>query len=504
MDHSGYKKVCFQFTCRDGPLVVDADPLKDLFPPISPVAVLLSDRWPAAAAPNHCIELQCRPYSTHTIRLVLDALQSRDQSLTEIASQLWQCRHEFVSACDFLLLAGTDAGRLAADLLAISAHTVIDICHDLPESGDSPHRPAGARVSVSVGPHTANFPPLCRGLYGPTDMAWPPNEWTTVATRDVTVSSLSDLVDVARTEAAQWSIMSPRDFSCAAASAWSPIDVFTARGDAVETNMDSKRNDDADSDEDGVVVFQRRGVCFSTVVVGLNDVPFLDPADAIAQSDRRDPVCALALWAPPERYHRGTAILVVGGTPQGRLQTASAMARAMRCPKVVVHKHRLRKVDRACFGDALASYDPPVEPDRKTVIIVPESFSGDKRRQNAIDNVYRRHCSAVVTSVNSGGWGNTLAYHTICVLVHPDTDMWTPLLLRTDPDTREALLRSCSRRAVDSGATVCLVATGRGGLTVYSPDSDTAVGPCDRCAGVRAKTKLPRRAAHEWASYIGL
>lgn len=52
MDHSGYKKVCFQFTCRDGPLVVDADPLKDLFPPISPVAVLLSDRWPAAAAPT--------------------------------------------------------------------------------------------------------------------------------------------------------------------------------------------------------------------------------------------------------------------------------------------------------------------------------------------------------------------------------------------------------------------------------------------------------------------
>ncbi|QBZ81306.1 hypothetical protein pclt_cds_719 [Pandoravirus celtis] len=429
MDHGDHKLACFQFTCRDGPLVVDVDPLKDLFPPISPVGILLSDRWPAAAAIDHRIELHCQPYSTHTIRLVLEALQSRDQSLTEIALQLWQCRHEFVSACDFLLLAGTTAGRLAADLLAISAHAVIDIRHDLSEGGHSPGCSPMARITTSIAPHAAHTPFTRGALCGINGVFCPTNMWTNMTAKDVAVTSLADLVDAARVEASQWSIMSPRDFSRATAGTWSPTDFYTVDDDdsAGSTTDEETKQDD----EGGVAVFRRPGACSSTVVVGLEDIRFLDPADAIAQGDRRDPVCALPRWAPLHPYRRGyprrrgMAILVAGGTPEGRMQTASAMARMMQHPKIVVHRRGFGDPDLSCFGDALVVDDPPVEPDRKTLIVVPEIFRGDERQLLALDNVHQRHCSAIITTNSPTGKGIRFqAYRVVCVLIHPYTERW--------------------------------------------------------------------------------
>lgn len=454
-------------------------------PPISPVSILLSGRWSASDG-NHPIELDCRSYTARTIEIILDVLQEEFWRFLQVPLDIWQHRHEFVSACDFLILRDTTAGRLAADLIAISTHIVVDVYHDLQWSGRPSDHSAKARITVSIAPHACNIPHARARICGIDGILCPTNEWTRTETFETPVSSVSELVDAARAVALRWSIMSPRDLACTASGDWTPAGSQAFDGDSVGLVPRGARHSKGNGDG-GVVVFRSRGTCSDEVVVGLDDAQTMNPADALVPSDRRDPVCALPTWTPSGRRYRGAAILVVGGTPEGRMQTASSMARAMGHPDVVVHTRGSMGVDLACFGGATVSDEPPVKPGRKTIIIVPEVCRGDERQSLALSNAHGRHCSAIITSNSPTGSGIPFySYHDICVLVSPRTYRWALVLVSMGLENRDAIMQSCERRAADSGSVVCLVRAGHDKATVYSPDNPAAVGPCDRCASAGA------------------
>lgn len=476
----------FHFACRDGTLMRDAEQTRGLFPPISPVSILLSGRWPTGDG-DHPVELDCRAYSTRTIEIILDVLREEFWRFLRPPIDIWQHRHEFVSACDFLLVADTTAGRLTADLVAVAAHVVVDVYHDLAWGGRPSDRAATARVTVSIAPHASNIPHARGRICGIDGVLCPSNEWTRTEAIETPVSSLAELVDIARAVASRWSIMSPCDLARTAPGERAPVDPCAVDGDPVDLLSEDARRDKGASR--GVVVFRSKGACSDEVTVGLNDVQTMNPADALVRSDLRDPVCALPVWTPSGRRHRGKAILVVGGTVEDRMRTASSMARAMGHPDVVVHTQGSTD-GLSCFKGAKISDDPPDEPGRKTIIIVPEIGRSDERQSLALDNVQDQNCSAIITSNSPTGNGIPLySYHDVCVLVHPRTYRWARTLISLGLDEGDAILQSCERRAADSGSVVCLVRVGRDRTTVYSPDNPAAVGPCDRCASADARSR---------------
>nr|UDO48001.1 hypothetical protein [Pandoravirus massiliensis] len=195
----------FQFECTDGHVNRLVECVTRIFPQDTPVGALLSStRW--AAEPPTSTRL-CIDYCTETVQFVLDFLE-HDRRHAVDEQRVWAVRAEFVSMCDFLLLANTFAGLVARTLSTIAESATVKVVyeHPLPSPPFQPEDGSVVRVSVRVKPCLAPFSLFGLDLLGvPRGRFW--TEPVVVEhTEHAHVSCPLEIINIAADAASRWTI----------------------------------------------------------------------------------------------------------------------------------------------------------------------------------------------------------------------------------------------------------------------------------------------------------